>query len=175
MARPRKQPVQRKSTHQRTRRATPNAWRKAFLASLSKNGNVTDACEVARIDRSTAYKSRANDEKFAALWDETVEVAVDRLESEAWRRATYGTNKPVWYKGQLVGTELEYSDSLMQTLLKAHRPNKYKDRVEVEYAMPPQLIKLLKERDMKASDIWEAMLQELTHENTPTNQEDNPK
>lgn len=167
-----KRKQQRTATPQRAR---TEAWRKVFIASLSQNGNVTDACEAAGIERSTAYRARNNDEKFAALWDETVEIAIDRLESEAWRRAAHGTNKPVWYKGTLVGTELEYSDQLMVTLLKAHRPEKYKERVGVEYSMPPELVKLLKERNMKPSDIFEAMIQEFTHENTPTKTEDNPK
>lgn len=158
---------QRKSTGQRTRRAVPNAWRRPFLAALSQNGNVTDACEIANVDRSTAYKQRNKDEAFAVQWDEAIDIAIDRLESEAHRRAALGTRKGIYYKGDLVATELEYSDQLMITLLKAHRPDKYKDRLGIEYSMPPELVKLLKEYDLKSSEIFQGIIDQI-HEDAQT-------
>ena len=46
-------------------------------------------------------------------------VGTQGLVSEAIRRAVHGVDKGVYYKGELVDTQKEYSDSLLTTLLKA--------------------------------------------------------
>lgn len=112
-------------------RAKPLTWEQAFLDSLRKLGNITLACEAAQIDRSTPYARRDADEKFAAAWDDALEESIDRLEAEARRRAEEGTLKPVFYQGDAVGFIKEYSDTLMVLLLKAHRPEKYRERTDV--------------------------------------------
>lgn len=118
---------------------TPQRMREAFLAELRKRGNVSDAARVARVGRSTVYQWRGAEPDFAAAWDEAVEYAVDRMESEAYRRAVEGVDEPVFGRvgkdqdGE-VGVIRKYSDSLMQTLLKAHRPEKYRERQEVQHS-----------------------------------------
>jgi hypothetical protein len=77
------------------------------------------------------YDLRDEDPTFAAEWDNAIEEAADKLEGEAWRRAVEGINKPIYYQGDLVDTVKEYSDTLMGLLLKAHRPEKYRDRMDV--------------------------------------------
>jgi len=98
--------------------------------------NVSAAAKKAGVPRSTAYDWYKADEAFAAAWDDAVEVAVDSLEKEAWRRARDGVLKPVYQKGEKVGQVREYSDQLMVTLLKAHRPEKYRDRQQLEHTGP---------------------------------------
>jgi len=96
-----------------TRSHAGGRWCRAFLAALSINGNVTLSAEKAGIDRVTAYRWREKHPAFAVQWDEALEESADRLEAEARRRAELGTLKPVWYRGEHVGDELEYSDQLM--------------------------------------------------------------
>lgn len=98
--------------------------------------NVSAAAKKAGVPRSTAYDWYKADEEFAAAWDDAVEVAVDSLEKEAWRRARDGVLKPVYQKGEKVGQVREYSDQLMVTLLKAHRPEKYRERTQTELIGP---------------------------------------
>src|SRR5260221_13537573 len=50
-------------------RARP-VWEKAFLSSLSRLGNVTDACRAAKIARSVGYEHKDSDDAFKALWQE---------------------------------------------------------------------------------------------------------
>lgn len=97
----------------RTKR-TPKA-REAFITALREGLSINGACAAARIGRSTAYEWRADDKAFAAEWDAAVEDGTDCLEDEAVRRA----------KAQ--------SDTLLIFLLKARRPDKYKDRQAVEH------------------------------------------
>jgi hypothetical protein len=65
-----------------------------------------------------------------ARWDEALEDAADRLEAEAFRRAVRGVDRPVVYRGERVGTVHEFSDALLMFLLKAARPEKYRDRFD---------------------------------------------
>lgn len=110
----------------RTRRA-----RERFVEALRGKANVTDACRAAGIVRTTAYKWYREDEEFARQWDAAEEEATDELEREAWRRGIHGIDKPVTHQGQITDTYKEYSDRLLELLLKARRPEKFKDRTEV--------------------------------------------
>ncbi len=56
----------------------------------------------------------------------------DILEAEAFRRAVEGVEKPVgWYKGEPGGYVREYSDVLLMFQLKALRPEKCRERVDL--------------------------------------------
>lgn len=122
----------------RTNRTSQRA-RALFIEELRKRGNVSEAAAAASIGRRTAYELRERDPEFAAAWDEAVDAAVDAMEGEAWRRAVEGVDEPVFGRvakdedGQ-IGVIRKYSDSLMTTLLKAHRPEKYRERSEVQHS-----------------------------------------
>jgi hypothetical protein len=99
--------------------------------------NVRAACEIAGVGRTTAYKTKAEVASFSRQWDEALEQACDRLEQEAWRRAVAGVERPVFGNmgdkqgaGQ-VGVIREYSDRMLEILLKAHRPEKFRERYDV--------------------------------------------
>ena len=94
----------------------PNiAWRARFLAALAERPNVTRACKLARRDRRLAYLDRHADEEFAAQWDKALDVGVGSAEDEAWDRG------------------LSDSDTLLIFMLKAHRPDKYRERLDLTH------------------------------------------
>ncbi|NHR05737.1 terminase [Chromobacterium haemolyticum] len=107
-----------------------------FLEVLSNTANVSAAAKTIRVSRGHLYEVRAGNDDFAAAWDEAVKLGTSALEDEAVRRATEGTLKPVFYKGQKCGTIREYSDTLLIFLLKARDPDKYADRVRKELTGP---------------------------------------
>lgn len=109
--------------------------REAFLAVLRETCNVSAAARAAGISRTAAYEHRA-DPVFAMAWDEAEQEAADRLEGEAWRRAVDGTDKPVVHQGKITTTYKEYSDRMLELLLKAHRPDKFRERVSTELSGP---------------------------------------
>jgi hypothetical protein len=84
-------------------------WKKAFLQELGTSCNVRAACDAARVSINVAYRERSRDHKFAEGWDDAIGISVDGLQGAAWQRAK------------------EYSDSLMMMLLRAHRPELYRD------------------------------------------------
>lgn len=110
--------------------------REAFLATLAQSCNVSQSCRAAGIGRTLAYQWRKDDPDFAAAWDEAEEEAADRLEQEAWRRAVDGIDKPVTFQGVITDTYKEHSDKLLEILLKAHRPEKYVERLRSEISGP---------------------------------------
>lgn len=114
-------------THKVTRKK-----KETFLRVLTESGNVSEAARQAGISRKHAYHLR-DDEEFAVAWDEAVDTGIDYLEAEARRRAYTGVAEPVFYQGVECGTVQKYSDTLMIFLLKANRPDKYKDRVSNEH------------------------------------------
>lgn len=110
-------------------------WQQRFLDGLRECANVRMACELAGIERTTAYKARKRDADFAAAWEQVIQDAIDSLEQEAWRRARQGVTRvePIMYQGVQVAEKIitEYSDNLITFLLKANRPDKYREQVKV--------------------------------------------
>ena len=102
--------------------------RKQFLEVLGETANITDACRDCGVCRSTVYQWRDKDVDFAAAWAAAIERGTDALEDEAVRRALEGRVEPVFYQGAECGRVRKYSDSLLMFLLRARRPEKFKDR-----------------------------------------------
>jgi hypothetical protein len=114
------------------RRERVRDWQSVFLKHLCERANVSCASKAARISRKTVYAKRNTDPLFKTAWDDALDEACDHLEEEARRRAVEGTNKPIFYRGQVVGHIREYSDTLLIILLKAHRPEKYRENTRNE-------------------------------------------
>lgn len=114
------------------RTARTDRARETFLATLRETCNVSEAARKAHIGRRTAYDWRDADAAFAAEWDDAEQEAADRLEREAWRRGVEGVDHPVTFQGEITATYKEYSDRMLELLLKAHRPEKFVERVKSE-------------------------------------------
>ncbi len=55
----------------------------------------------------------------------------DRMEDEARRRAVDGVEESVFYQGEQVSTVRRYSDTLLIFMLKARRPETYRERSDI--------------------------------------------
>lgn len=104
-----------------------------FLNNLIDcGGNIGRAANMSGITRQTHYKWLRDDARYAAVYENDVRPqAVSALEDEAHRRAM-GYAEDVYFQGQKVGTVTKYSDRLMELLLKANNPDKYRERSEVK-------------------------------------------
>jgi len=107
----------------------------AFLESYAQWANITEACKCSGIARSTFYVWQEHDPKFAFAVQQAGEQATERLEKEAYRRATEGTpyKRTSYWHGEPVGTDekIEYSDQLMMLLLRARKPEIYREKLDV--------------------------------------------
>jgi len=105
---------------------------RAFLECYREMGVIRRACKVAKVGRSSHYEWMENNPAYRAAFEASKEDAADTLEAEVFRRAVTGVKKPTgWYKGVAGGYVREYSDLLLMFRLKALRPEKYRERVEV--------------------------------------------
>jgi len=85
-----------------------------FIAALEEGGAVvTDACQAGGFSSATAYEIRKRDPDFARRWAEALERGIEKLEKVVTQRAIDG------------------SDVLAMFLLKARRPDVYRERREI--------------------------------------------
>lgn len=129
-----------------------------FLRALGKHGVVKAACRAAGISRTTYKNWRDTDEDFKSKLPDALDERNDTLEYAAYTQAVEGVPSYVVSQGRIVyheipvfnpdGTpkldkngdpvmkrgkpiiERKYAPNLLQTLLKANLPDKYKDRFE---------------------------------------------
>ena len=142
--------------------------RKLFLSALRETGgNVTKACEVANISRVAAYEWRVADSTFALDWESAIEEGTDELEQEARRRAVEGVKKPVFYKGEKIGFVNEYSDTLLIFLLKARRPERYRERFDVEIKDARKRAEIAIDQMMREAGVDRASAIELLKPHIP--------
>lgn len=105
-------------------------WAPVFLAALQCGATVRKAARQAGVHPTMPFKRRGIDPEFSRSWNQAADIGTRLLEQEAQRRAYHGTIKPVFYKGMKCGYVNEYSDLMMIFLLKARRPDKYREGVE---------------------------------------------
>jgi hypothetical protein len=129
------------------RPSIPNTFtperRVRFLEVLEETASPKAAAAATGITRSTAFYHKANDLEFRKQWEAAVEVALDALLEESYRRAVVGHDEPLVHQGRLstvidpvtgeerVQTIRRYSDRLMEVLLKWRYPQ-MADRLSVK-------------------------------------------
>jgi hypothetical protein len=96
-------------------------------------------------------------------------ITADRLEAEAWRRAVDGVSEPLVSAGKLVRDEngnpmviKRYSDNLLALLLRAHKPDRFRDRTSVEFDVSDKLADRLEAARRRAIAKPEPATLELT-------------
>ena len=125
----------------------------SFLDALAGGDSVTGACLAAGLRRRTAYQWRADDPDFATAWEEAIEAGTDLLEDEARRRAVEGVEHPLMYQGRQVATVRKHSDALLMFLLKARRPEVFRERVDMRQGVDTELAQLMKEIDGRSRGL----------------------
>lgn len=106
--------------------------KRKFLNAFAQYGGILRAEEHSGVTRQSHYHWLKEDPEYAKAFKEAFEMAGDMLENEAFRRAHDGVAKPVYQGKKLVGHVQEYSDTLLIFLLKGLRPEKYRDRLQVD-------------------------------------------
>ena len=113
-------------------------WRPVFLAHFRNSGNVREAAEAAGVDRSTPYRTAERDPGFAAKWAAAGEDAADVLEFEARRRALAG------------------SDALLLSLLRAFRPERYRDTRNIHVEVRREAARVAAKLGLPVEEVFEA-------------------
>lgn len=118
------------------------AAQERFLTALrNTGGNVQAAIREAGTPsgNSQVYDLLRDDPDFRARYDAAIAAGTAVLEAEAVRRAVEGVDRPLIggrFKDEVVAYERVYSDNLLTFLLRARKPDTYKDRVASEVSGP---------------------------------------
>lgn len=105
--------------------------KRAFLDIYSDTCNVKEATILTGIGKYVPYQWMKNDPDFRDAFADIKAIVGDSLEAEAYRRAKVGWDEPVYQGGGQVGTIRKYSDTMLIFLLKAAKPEKYRERYDV--------------------------------------------
>jgi hypothetical protein len=107
-----------------------HAKKRAVLAAYARTGRLAHSCRSAKMHHSVHYYWLKTDPLYVEAFAEAQQMAIHALEEEAVRRAREGVTRAVYYKGEKVGEEQEYSDTLLIFLLKVLKPETYRERFE---------------------------------------------
>ena len=110
-------------------------WQKIFFKALTEIPNIAYGLRKAHVSRVTIFYHCKRSAAFKARMDEALKTGIEGLEEECWKRAHDGVARGVWRNDaegnpMRVETIKEYSDTLAICLLKAHVPEKYRERSE---------------------------------------------
>jgi hypothetical protein len=103
-------------------RERQDAWLKLYLES----GNITLACEKIGINRQTFYNTVERDEEFHRAYQNAIDALCDNLEQVMLESA------------QALGKQ-GFMDRI--AYLRAHRPDKFSDKVRVEHTSSADRVK----------------------------------
>lgn len=107
-----------KNAATRRRRSPNHDWKIPWLKAYIKHGTINRACRAVGVHRTTVFRARNDDEKFAQICSDIEEGIVDEIEHTGMQRA------------------MLQSDRLIEFFLKAKRPLTYRDNVRVEHTGP---------------------------------------
>lgn len=118
--------------------------REVFFLVLEDTCSPKQAAAAAGISKQAAYYHRANDPEFRARWDKAVDVALDSILEEAYRRGALGYEEAVVHGGRVATvvdrttgeerplTVRKHSDRLLEVLLKFRYGDQMADRLKVK-------------------------------------------
>ena len=117
--------------------------RQLFLDKLETSGSVTQSAVAGEISRRAWYDLRDRDPAFYSLWEDADATFMDRVETEAIRRAVFGVNedKPYTHIAENGRKVTEFhtvnhrSDRLIELCLKARHPS-YRPVKAIELTTP---------------------------------------
>lgn len=107
------------------------SWGDFYLERLRAHGMENTAAAEAGTTTRAVRKLCTDNSDFALAVEDALESSTDLLEAEARRRAVEGIDKGIYYQGDLVATEKQYSDSLLHAFLKAKRRREFGDKAEL--------------------------------------------
>lgn len=105
--------------------------KRAFLQAFGISGTKYHACQSAKVSRETIDIWLKEDPEFRTAFKNALDDSMDMIEHSFKVRTVLGVKKTIYYKGQPIGEEVHHSDVAGIVLLKAYRPERYRERYEL--------------------------------------------
>lgn len=96
-----------------------------WLSAFRKERSVSHACAAVKKGRTTVYRHRKLDKKFADAWDSIFESITDDLEASLARRLIDGVRRPFNAGNGVVEWYTEYDNGASLRFLAQRRPHAY--------------------------------------------------
>jgi len=103
-----------------------------LLDEIEDTGTIWSSCKRTGVPASSYLHARTVCKRLAKLHDNALVSYAEKLRATLHDRAVVGVEKGIYYKGQRVGTEMIYSDRLLELQLKRHDPA-YRDKVDHDH------------------------------------------
>lgn len=101
-----------------------------YLELIADKGkHLTKHAHAVNCAYSTVRRFRLKNPDYEEAIDAAYEEFKAKLETELFRRAHDGVEKPIFYKGVIVGHIVEYSDTLLLATMKKH-DRAYRDKLD---------------------------------------------
>lgn len=102
-------------------RSFDKVWDQDMAAMVLKGLHaIGNACAVARalgVSTPTFYRYRLADPCFQVRWNRMLNMRFEELEEILMKRAVYGFEEDVWYRGQYLGKRICYDHEMAMRLL----------------------------------------------------------
>ena len=95
---------------------------------LSQTGNLEASAAECGVTARAVYYAMDRDPELKEEISQARERACMQIEKEMYRRGITGISKGVYYQGERVDEEKEYSDKLLLALAKANMPHRFAER-----------------------------------------------
>lgn len=103
-----------------------------YIEYLRRCGFKHRAAEAVGVSYQTMRNAENADPVFAQQVEDALDEYAEGLEQEADRRGKDGIDKPIFYKGERIDVVKDYSDQLLMFRLKALKPEKYRERADLQ-------------------------------------------
>jgi hypothetical protein len=126
-----------------------NRRQRAFLAGFIVGKGLKRAAELAGLSRWCHYQWMRADALYRERFKLARRILIDDAEGEAYRRAVNGVDVPIVHRGKVTGAAKSRSDQLLMFVLKAMRPEIYRDGADPEpdFDAPPLTITVEKHEE----------------------------
>lgn len=117
-----------------TAEGPPEEWEKSFLEAFVNEYGIEGKAARSIGVHPNAIKNRCkNSPRFREMYDEAQRMVDDTLEFESVRRALEPSERPIYQRGQLVGTIQEWDTKHLEWLLERKIPERYHIPTLVEF------------------------------------------
>ena len=114
---------------------TKSERQEAFLAAIAQRFSISAAARLVGVTRGQHYVWKREDPEYVVRYEHAQQEALDGVVDQVFQIATGKVTKKVVSAGREIGEELDQMAVLRaaEILLRAHRPEQYRDRSTVEH------------------------------------------
>jgi hypothetical protein len=105
---------------------------KKFLNAYPECLTIAATARKVGITTKTHHWNMKHSNGYRRCFEALKDYVVVAMEEEAIRRATRGVREDIFYQGEKCGEKRVYSDGLLMFMLKAARPDVYRERVSID-------------------------------------------